>query len=183
MRADPEQTIATERLLLEPLVPAHAPALTRFAKLWDVARYTASIPHPYPAGCAEKFAKRAVERRGGGDGWVFAVVSPDGGGVLGVADITLSDDRRAGELGYAYAPEAWGNGYATEVARALVRFGFERLRLDRIEAHAMMENAASRRVLAKAGLRRVGERAMPAPARGRDILCETYRMFWTERLA
>ena len=160
MQAGPERTIATERLLLEPLVPAHALALTRFARLWEVARYTASIPHPYPPGCAEAFAKQAVERRRGGGGWIFAVVPPDRRDVLGVADITLSDDRRSGELGYAYAPWTWGNGYATEVARALIRFGFDRLRLDLIGAYAMVENAASCRVLAKAGLRRIGERTL-----------------------
>tara|TARA_B100000676_G_scaffold294661_2_gene332855 strand:+ start:524 stop:1075 length:552 start_codon:yes stop_codon:yes gene_type:complete len=182
VQVDEPQTIRTERLLLEPLVPAHALALTRFARLWEVARYTANIPHPYPAGCAEAFTKQSVDQRRDGGGWVFAVVPQDDPGVLGVVDITLSDDRRSGELGYAFAPWAWGQGYATEAARALVNFGFSYLRLDLIEAFAMVENPASCRVLSKAGLRRVGEQILPAPARGRHILCEAYRVFWTESL-
>jgi hypothetical protein len=31
-------------------------------------------------------------------------------------------------------------------------------------------------------MRRIGEQMLPAPARGTDILCEAYRIFWTERL-
>jgi len=182
VQVDAPQTITTKRLLLEPLAPAHAVALTRFARLWEVARYTANIPHPYPAGCAEAFTTQSVEQRRDGGAWIYAVREGEGGEVVGVVDIRLSDDRRSGELGYAFAPWVWGRGYATEATRALIRFGFSYLRLDLIEAYAMVENLASCRVLAKAGMRRVGEQELPAPARGRDILCEAYRMFWTESL-
>ncbi len=180
-RVDEPRSITTERLILEPLALAHARSLTRFARLWEVARFTANIPHPYPPGCADNFAKQSVEQRRSGGGWVFAVHYEED--VIGVVDITLSPDRRNGELGYAFAPWAWGHGFATEAARALINFGFGTLRLDVIEAFAMVENPASCRVLAKAGMRRIGEQMLPAPARGNDILCEAYRIFWTERLA
>ena len=180
VRVDGPQRIATARLVLEPLAPRHAAGLDRFARLWEVARFTAHIPHPYPPGCAEAFAREAVEQRRDGGGWIFAVLGAREAEMVGVADITLGADRHAGELGYAFAPRSWGRGYATETARALLRFGFGYLRLDLIEAHAMVENRASCRVLDKAGLRRIGERLMPAPARGRDILCEAYRAFWSQ---
>jgi RimJ/RimL family protein N-acetyltransferase len=180
MRLDGPQPLATARLVLEPLGPDHARGLDRFARLWEVARYTLSIPHPYPPGCAETFSREAVEARRRGGGWVFAVTVSGADGMVGVADITLAQDRRGGELGYAFAPWAWGRGYATEAARALVRFGFGYLRLDLIEAHAMVENTASCRVLAKAGLARVGERWVTAPARGREVRCETYRAYWSQ---
>ncbi len=178
--AETPRDIKTKRLTLEPLTQAHARSLTRFARLWEVARFTANIPHPYPPGCADNFAKQSIEQRRDGGGWVFAVHL--GEDVIGVVDITLSPDRRNGELGYAFAPWAWGRGYATEAARALIDFGFGTLRLDVIEAFAMVDNPASCRVLAKAGMRRIGEQMLPAPARGRDILCEAYRIFWTECL-
>jgi ribosomal-protein-alanine N-acetyltransferase len=62
------------------------------------------------------------------------------------------------EVGYAFGKDAWGRGYATEVARALVRWGFETLELERIVAVAYAENAASRRVMDKLGMRFEGVR-------------------------
>ena len=70
---------------------------------------------------------------------------------------------RAGdvELGYRLRRAAWGNGYATEGARALVRKAFTELSVSRMVAAALEVNAASVRVLEKTGLRRRG--AFPVP--------------------
>jgi len=56
------------------------------------------------------------------------------------------------ELGYRLLPEAWGLGYATEGARALIGHAFTELNLARVVATTMALNLASRRVLEKAGL-------------------------------
>ena len=57
------------------------------------------------------------------------------------------------ELGYRMLPAHWGQGLATEGARALVDSAFADLGADRVVATTMTVNAASRRVLEKAGLR------------------------------
>jgi ribosomal-protein-alanine N-acetyltransferase len=57
------------------------------------------------------------------------------------------------EIGYRLLKEHWGNGYATEGARALLSYGFDTLGLDRIVAVANPANARSRRVIEKIGLR------------------------------
>jgi RimJ/RimL family protein N-acetyltransferase len=59
------------------------------------------------------------------------------------------------ELGYRLRRAAWNKGYATEGSRALIRKGFTDLGVNRAFAHTMTVNAASRRVLEKAGLRLV----------------------------
>jgi RimJ/RimL family protein N-acetyltransferase len=59
------------------------------------------------------------------------------------------------ELGYRLRRSAWGNGYATEGSRALIRKGFTELGVDRVYAETMAVNSASRRVMSKAGLRYV----------------------------
>lgn len=56
------------------------------------------------------------------------------------------------ETGYILAPEAWGQGFATEGATAMVRYGFDDLGLDRIIGVTDPENYASQRVLMKSGL-------------------------------
>ena len=59
------------------------------------------------------------------------------------------------ELGYRLRRSAWGKGYASEGARALVRVAFQELGADRVFAETMMVNTASRRVMENAGLRLV----------------------------
>jgi RimJ/RimL family protein N-acetyltransferase len=59
------------------------------------------------------------------------------------------------ELGYRLRRDAWGQGYATEGSRALIRKGFTELGAERVYAETMAVNVASRRVLEKAGLRHI----------------------------
>jgi RimJ/RimL family protein N-acetyltransferase len=60
------------------------------------------------------------------------------------------------EVGYRLRHQAWGRGYATEGARALVRYGLDTLGLYRIIGLTHPDNVASQRVLQKAGLRDAG---------------------------
>jgi ribosomal-protein-alanine N-acetyltransferase len=68
------------------------------------------------------------------------------------------------QVGYGLSKPAWGRGFATEMALAVLRYGFVELRLERIVGMASLGNLASQRVLEKIGLRRRGERAFPHPA-------------------
>ena len=77
-----------------------------------------------------------------------------------------------GDLGYDLAPRYWGRGYATEAARAIVRFGFEELGLHRIWSWCIADNVASARVMEKVGMRLEG--------RQRDK--ERFKGRWWDRL-
>ena len=68
------------------------------------------------------------------------------------------------QVGYFLLKPAWGRGYATEMARAIVRYGFIDLDLPHIGGMADRENLPSHRVLMKIGLRSNGERAFAHPA-------------------
>ena len=61
------------------------------------------------------------------------------------------------ELGYYLGRTAWGRGFATECAEASLRFGFERIKLQRIVAVTRVRNAASQRVLEKVGMTFAGK--------------------------
>ena len=79
----------------------------------------------------------------------------------------LSNDRfRLGEIYYKFSPVNWGKGYATEVARCMVRTGFEKFGLHKVEAGVATENLRSVRVLEKAGMTREGLRRKILPIRG-----------------
>ena len=58
------------------------------------------------------------------------------------------------EVGWRLAREAWGHGYATEAARASLRFGFVSLGLEEIVSFTAPDNARSRRVMERLGMHR-----------------------------
>ena len=68
------------------------------------------------------------------------------------------------QVGFGLEQSAWGKGYGTEMAREVLRYGFEDLHLPHIAAIANLENTASQHVLEKIGLVRRGERAFSHPA-------------------
>ena len=58
------------------------------------------------------------------------------------------------EIGWRLAPSWWGRGYASEAARAALRFGFERVGLDEIVAYTVPANLRSQAVMRRLGMRR-----------------------------
>lgn len=80
------------------------------------------------------------------------------------------------QVGYGLLKPAWGKGYATEMAQAVLRHGFVTLGLPHIAGIATLPNVASQRVLAKIGLTRNGERFFPHPA-----YASSGPMAWFER--
>jgi RimJ/RimL family protein N-acetyltransferase len=56
------------------------------------------------------------------------------------------------ELGFVLARSAWGKGYATEIGKAQIDFGFDTLKLDRLIAMVHPDNRASEHVIVKLGL-------------------------------
>jgi RimJ/RimL family protein N-acetyltransferase len=64
-------------------------------------------------------------------------------------------------LGYALSPAYWGHGYATEAARAMVRYAFQEMKLPRLLAETSEENTRSQNVM-----RRLGMRLVSAPRPG-----------------
>ena len=56
------------------------------------------------------------------------------------------------DLGYRFIKKSWGKGYATEAAHACIKYGFDKLKLERIVGRAMPENIGSLKVLEKCGM-------------------------------
>lgn len=77
--------------------------------------------------------------------------------LIGTVTLTGWDERnRRMELGYMLSPAHWGKGLASEAVRAVLRFGFERIGLHRVEAELDPRNAASARLLERLGFRYEG---------------------------
>ena len=72
------------------------------------------------------------------------------------------------EIGWRLARHAWGRGYATEVAREVVRFAFETLGFEVLVSYTTVSNTRSRRVMEKLGMTRDAEADFDHPRLGPD---------------
>ena len=116
--------LETARLWLRWPRAADAPMIHRFCSLWEVARYTARIPHPYPPGSAERFIYAAREGNASGRDLTL-VITPKKGKLDAIGSISL-ESRGADRLilGFVLTPEHWGKGLTTEATRAMIKTGF-----------------------------------------------------------
>jgi 8-oxo-dGTP diphosphatase len=143
--------VECERLRLRRLTEADIPAIVELAGDWDVARYTAFIPHPFSDENACEFLAKSSQRLAKGRGLPLAIERRFEGGLIGVIDGSLEMDGGSAETGYWIGKAYWGHGYATEALRYFVPLLFAHLDVPKLYATVRTENAASGRVLEKAG--------------------------------
>jgi RimJ/RimL family protein N-acetyltransferase len=131
--------LETERLVLREIVAADLPSLQELDRDPEVMRYLGSDGTP------------SDTLVGAADHWL-AILSATGEFLGWFGLPPLPGDAEVRELGYRLKRGAWGHGYATEGAIALVRKAFTDLGARRVVAFTMAVNLGSRRVMEKAGL-------------------------------
>jgi len=112
---------------------------------------------------------------------IWAALQKSSGDFLGWFSFRLleGDGRGEATLGYRLRKSAWGKGYGTEGARALIRKGFSELGIQRVLATTYQDNLASRRVMEKAGLTLVRTfRITPADLLAMDTFDSTSLDVW-----
>jgi RimJ/RimL family protein N-acetyltransferase len=161
--------IDTERLTLRPFRSADASEFARLAGDWAVASMTSDIPYP--------FSRRQAF------GWLspmrgevrFAIERE--GQLIGGAGFYRRSSGSA-ELGFWLGRPWWGQGFATEAARIVLRQGLKNPRLPGYSSAHFVDNKASERVLRKLGFEPVGRARIACSARGCDVDAITY---WLDR--
>ena len=152
----PSPTLHTARLRLRPFTSEDADALFALHSNAYVLRYWDSPAWSEPA-LAERFIARCRQIAEEGSGARLAIERGSDKAFLGWCGLTRwNPDYRSASLGYCLDDSAWGHGYATEAARALLQWAFDTLDLNRVQAEADTRNAASARVLEKLGFVREG---------------------------
>lgn len=112
------------------------------------------LPKPYTEADARDYI--AFAQTAGEGAYAFAIVVD--GETVGSIQLTRQQNihRRTAELGYYVVRRRWGSGICTEAVRQICRFAFENTDLLRVFAEPFAENAASCRVLEKAGFKLEG---------------------------
>ena len=145
-------TLTTLRLILRPFSPKDAASVKELAGEREIAEMTANIPYPYDEGMAEAWISGHQEAFDNEEAVTFAITRRSDGMLLGAIDIHINKIHRLAEIGYWIGKPFWSQGYCTEAAREVLRYGFEALNLNRIQARHMTKNPASGRVMEKLGM-------------------------------
>lgn len=154
---NPDITIETVRLILREFREEDWKEIHLYSADEDVIRFMPWGPNTEED--TRNFVGRALREKGKvpRKEYHLVVTEKSTGRLIGAVEITLGGhDDLQGMIGYCYSKRAWGQGYATEAAGALIKFGFEKLDLHRICAYCDVFNIASQRVLEKNGMRREG---------------------------
>jgi RimJ/RimL family protein N-acetyltransferase len=140
--------IETARLLLRPIEPADLDALTALHADPEVTRFIRPLSRS-AARARIQLAEREWEERGYG---LVAVLDRESGEFLGRAGLKHWPEFDETELGWALRRDAWGNGYATEAARACLEWGFAEFDMPYLTAMISPDNTRSVRVAERLGL-------------------------------
>jgi RimJ/RimL family protein N-acetyltransferase len=162
--------LQTERLRLRGWVEAdRAP----FAALNADPVVMEHFPAPLSRAESDAFVDRILARFAA-DGWgLWAAERTDDGAFIGYIGMAVpgfdADFMPCVEIGWRLAREHWGNGYAPEGAREVVRFAFEDLGLAELVSFTSVGNDRSRRVMEKIGMRLEREFDHPSLPEGHPI--------------
>jgi RimJ/RimL family protein N-acetyltransferase len=173
-------TLKTERLILRPFTLADAPEVQRLAGDRDIASTTLNIPHPYENGMAEAWIGTHQERFDKGELVNFAITHGEQGYLIGSIGLMIAKEFDRAEIGYWIGKPYWNQGYCTEAADAVIKYGFEILRLNRIYATHINRNPASGRVMQKIGMKHEGHLRQHAKKWGNYEDIETYGILRSE---
>jgi len=144
--------LLTERLRLRPLRSEDADDMFAYAKNPEVSQFTTWETHPDIAA-TQGYISYVQARYLAGEPETWGVELRSTGCLIGTTGL-LNLDAQANhiEIGYVLAPPYYGQGYATEAARAAVHFAFTTLAVNKVVACCAALNVASERIMQKLGM-------------------------------
>ena len=160
--------LETGRLLLRQPKAADISQFVPLLNDYDVSKNLSRVPHPYTEddGCA--FITIVANGWASRQDLPLAILRKEDHAYIGTCGVHPS---RAWEFGYWLGKPFWGKGYATEAAGRLIRFAFEELGTEALNAGWFFDNPASGRVLQKLGCVPDGEEERPCLSRGCKVIC------------
>lgn len=145
--------LRTERLLLRRIKSSDLDDMFEYASDPRTTAYLLWEPHADLAA-TKKSLERINDGYRKGNFYDWALVENTNGKMIGTCGFTALDIyNNCAEIGYVLNPAYWGKGYAPEAVARVIHFGFNVLKLNRIEARYMVENSRSRRVMEKCGMK------------------------------
>lgn len=121
-----------------------------------VAETTLMLPFPCGTKIARKMIHTYEEEEKLQKTMRWAITTIESNKLMGEIRLVLNKGFNSAEIGFWLGKNFWRNGYTLEAANKVIEFGFKELKLNRIEAHSMIENISSINLLKKVGFTKEG---------------------------
>jgi RimJ/RimL family protein N-acetyltransferase len=155
-KSDFYKLLSTKRLKLKKFDEHDAAAMSELLKYQEVASTTLRLPFPCPKKVARDMIKKYKKEAKKQKAMRWAITTKSNGQLLGGIRLVPNTDFNSAELGFWIGRPHWRNGYTLEAAKEVIDFAFEKLLLNRLEAHSMTENISSIALLEKLGFSQEG---------------------------
>lgn len=175
-------TLNTERLLLRRMEITDLPNLMKYASNKNVSDKVFGYPFPYLEEDAIARINTVIEGFKNKNRFIFTITQKDENELIGEIGMRLETEHNKAEIGYWIAEPYWGKGIATEAVEAVLKFGFEELKLNKIFATCFDGNDVSGKVLEKNRMILEGELIQEYFFKGEYRDCLQYRMTMDEYL-
>ena len=150
------QTLETERLVLRKLTMRDANDVFDYASMPEVSKNVTWDYHR-TIGDSMAFLKSILMQYEEGLPSPWGIVFKEHNKLIGTGGFhNWNPEHKRAEVGYAISSKYWNRGIMTETLKEMLRFGFEVMLLNRIEALCKKENHSSERVMQKCGMKYEG---------------------------
>lgn len=171
------EELNTQRLRLRKLRLSDAENYySRLGSSEDVTRYMLWQPHTSLQESAESI-QSVLARYETGSTYTWAIALQEDDSVIGRIDLLRFDEIQSScSFAYMLGEDYWGQGFGTEVLKAVFAFAFDKMEMQTIAADHMSENVGSGKVMQKAGMHFVTKHTAKYEKNGRYYDAEEYRI-------
>lgn len=146
--------LVTRRLIIREIKKSDVKDIVRNANNLNVSRYLLKVPYPYRRRDAESWVAMCIKesKEKPRANYQMAIELKSEKRFIGVISLTHVDRfQGTGRIGFWLGEDYWGQGIMSEAIEAVLKFGFEKLKLRRINWNAFVENKASNALARKFG--------------------------------
>lgn len=137
-----------KRITLRPRMKKDVKRFVELANDKAIWKFT-HLPQPYTAAHFRKFSKQNKDKEKKKEEHFFVIADNKTDELMGVCVLRPNKIDSNGNMGYWIGKPYRGKGYVLEACKLIINFGFNKLKLHRIEIRCAKENKASKRVIEK----------------------------------
>jgi len=152
-----ENNIKNELVKLRELKLSDAEFIAKNAKDRDITKYTFVIAPPFDLKTAQKFIRKANKEIKDKTAYEFGIELNDTKELIGTINLfNINQKNKNAEIGFWLAKEFWNKGLSDQSLDLMLEFGFNKLKLERIQGRVLDKNESAQKLLERTGFKLEG---------------------------